>query len=364
MTERMSEKTTNQTTIETRSTRRFDAFLAVTVDSFISMFNNLPTQAAASIAYYFLFSVFPLFLFVVICLSYFLDINYIQEELIRFVRETIPGAEILIIENLQSLLENRGSNSILASVSLLWSGSGIINSLITNVQRAYPETKRRGFFINRAIAIILILLAILLIAGVLIFSVVFSVSDALTYFDIQLTREIQIAINIFSSYVLPILFLYLAAFVLYYMIPTAKVERSAARISALLFAVVWRVFSRLFGSYVLSPMNRYDLVYGSVTTIALLLLFIYFSAFIIIYFAHLTAAITHYKHRRAGLIASAPINPEPIQPKRGKKKGKGNQGNVRTLNDPVILSPDTGTKPKRSFWETIWDFVKDLFRWK
>ena len=47
-------------------TRRFDAFLAVIVDSLTSMFNNNPGQAAASIAYYFLFSVFPLFLFVVI----------------------------------------------------------------------------------------------------------------------------------------------------------------------------------------------------------------------------------------------------------------------------------------------------------
>ena len=363
----MSEKQTKQQTMERRSTRRFDALMAVTIDSFISMFNNLPTQAAASIAYYFLFSIFPLFLFVVISLSYFLDIGYVQERLIHFVRETIPGAEVLISENLQSLLDNRGSNSILASVSLLWSGSGIINSLITNVQKAFPETRRRGFFINRALAIILILLAILLIGGMLVFSVVFNFSDALAFFDIQLTREIQIAINVFSSYVLPIVFLYLAAFVLYYMIPTAKVERSAARISAFMFAVVWRVFTRLFGSYVLSPMNRYDLVYGSVTTIALLLLYIYISALIIIYFAHLTAAITHYKQRRAGLIASAPINPEPIQPKnhaRGRKKGKGNQENARTLSDPVVLTAGNGAKPKKSVWGTIWDFTKDLFRWK
>ena len=85
-------------------TRRFDALIAVIVDSLTGMFNNIPGQAAASIAYYFLFSIFPLFLFIVIFLSYFMDLEFIQSELIRFVQEIIPGAEVLITENLQSLL--------------------------------------------------------------------------------------------------------------------------------------------------------------------------------------------------------------------------------------------------------------------
>ena len=217
------------------------------------------------------------------------------------------------------------------------------------------------------ISSIFIILAIILIAGVMVFSLVFNISDALAFFNIKLTRSIQIMINIFSGYVIPILFLYIAAFVLYYMVPTAKVDRGAARISSFLFAVIWRAFTYLFGSYVLSPMNRYDLVYGSVTVIALLLLYIYFSAFIIIYFAHLTAAITHYRQRRAGLLASAPINPKPIQPKqpvRGKKRSKSSQGNSRTLSDPVVLDPNVGAKPKESVGQQIWNVIAGLFRVK
>ena len=353
---------------KTNSTRRFDAVMAVIIDSLTSLFNNNTAQAAAAIGYYFLFSIFPLFLFVVIVLSYFLDIGYVQKVMVNFVQDLIPGAEVLIEENLQNILANRGSTSILASVSLLWSGSGMINSIINNVQKAFPETNTRGYFINRALAIILILLSVLLIAGLLIFSAVFNFSDALAYFNIKLTKPLSVAISIFSSYVLPILFLYILGFILYYLIPTAKVERSAARIAALLFAVVWRFFSIVFGEYVLSPMNRYDLVYGSVTVIILLLLFIYFSAFIILYPAHLAAAITHYKQRRAGLLASAPINPEPIkpkEPKRGKKK-KSTQtgGNTRTLSDPVYLDPESGTTPQPSVREQIWELIKGLFRWK
>ena len=363
----MSENLKNQNAQTVRSTRRFDAFLAVVIDSLTGLFNNNPAQAAAAIAYYFLFSIFPLFLFIVIVLSYFLDINVIQSEMIKFVQELVPGAEVLITENLQNLLDNRGTTSILASISLLWSGSGMINGIISNVQRAFPETNQRGYFVNRALAIALILLAIALIAIILTFSFVFSVSDALAYFNIKLTPAIQVGIRIISGYVLPILFLYLAGFVVYYMIPTARVDRGAARIAALLFAVVWRAFSILFGRYVLSPLNRYSLVYGSVTVIVLLLLFIYFTAFIILYPAHLAAAITHYKQRRAGLLASAPINPEPIRRKlkeKPRRKGKNAQSSARTLSDPVYLDPNVGAKPKLSLGQQIWELFKGLFRWK
>ena len=364
----MSDKKKQEQSAAVRSTRRFDAVMAVSIDSLTSLFNNEPAQAAAAIAYYSLFSIFPLFLFIVIVLSYFLDISYVQDKMVLFVQGLIPGAEVLISENLQNILANRGSTSIFASVSLLWSGSGMINGIISNVQKAYPETNRRGFFINRALAIVMILFSVVLIAGFLVFSFVFNISDALAYFNITLTKPLSTAINIVSSYVLPILFLYFIGFVMYYAIQTAKVDRPAARIAALLFAIVWRAFSIIFGRYVLSPMNRYSLVYGSVTVIVLLLLFIYFTAFIILYPAHLAAAITHYKQRRAGILAAAPINPEPIRPKqpqRGKKKKSvQTSGNSRTLSDPVYLDPNVGKKPQTSVWQQIWEIIKGWFRWK
>ncbi len=342
---------------------KWDAFLAVIVDSFTSLSNNLPAQAAASIAYYFLFSIFPLFLFIVIFLSYFLDFNYVQTELTNFIQGLIPGAEVLISQNLQSMLDNRTSTSIIASVSLLWSGSGIINCIISNVQKAWPESKMRGFFINRVLAVLLIMIAIILIAGIMVFSFVFDLSGALAFFNIELTPALSLLIRIFSNYILPLAFLYIAAFSLYYMIPTAKVDRKAARISSAIFAVAWRVFTFFFGEYLLSPLNRYDLLYGSVTVIVLLLLYIYSSAFIILYCAHLTAAITHYRQRREGIVASAPINPRPIR----KKKLKGMKSEVKqepyTLSDPVVLKPDP-VAPKKGFWDNIRDLIKDLFRWK
>ena len=141
----MSDKKKPEQSASVQSTRRFDAVMAVSIDSLTSLFNNEPAQAAAAIAYYSLFSIFPLFMLIVIVLSYFLDISYVQDKMVLFVQGLIPGAEVLISENLQSILANRGSTSIFASVSLLWSGSGMINGIIFNVQKAYPEMRTQGF---------------------------------------------------------------------------------------------------------------------------------------------------------------------------------------------------------------------------
>ena len=343
---------------------RWDAVLAVTIDSFTGLFHHQPAQAAASIAYYFLFSIFPLALFMVIFLSYFLDVPTIQEQLVTFLRNNIPGSEQLVIENLQNMLSNRASTSLLASVTLLWSGSGMFNGIISNVQKAWPETRERGYFVNRFFAVIGILILVIAVAGLMIFSILFNVEDISAYLKFNIGNSKLL--NFFTAYFIPILLLYLLSFLLYYVIPTADVNRKAARISAGIFAVIWRLFTSLFGAYVLSPMNRYDLIYGSVATIVILLLYMYFSAFIIIYPAHLTAALTHYyrKQERLKPVVMAPVPKKaPVKTEKPKKVERNQLPNVPVLDDPVILTEDTKPAQKNA-WQFIKEFVLGLFRWK
>lgn len=354
-----------------KNTLRFDAVLSVIIDSVVSLINANPAQAAASIAYYFLFSVFPLILFMVIILSYYLDFSTIQQYLVEFIQETIPGAESLVTENLQNIMTNRGSSSLIATASLLWSGSGLFNGIISNIQHAWPEKKRRGYFVNRFFAILGIFLLLALIAGIMTFNIVFNLSDALAFFDIQLNSTIEFIVRLFSNDIFPIILLYLIGLLLYYKIPTAKVDKTAARIGALLFSLATRLFTLLFGNYVLSPLNRYDLLYGSVTVIVILLLFVYFTAFIILYPAHLTAAITHYFQRRGHIsdpqekqAAPAPENKPKKQSKRKKKKQPEEVTNPHTLSDPVVLDPYEKQKEPFNLWNEAKKILQSLFRWK
>lgn len=382
-------------------TIQIDAVISVIIDSFLTMFNNNPAQSAASISYYTLLSAFPLLLFMVIFLSYFLDVTVIQQQIINALQNILPGTETLVIENLQTILVNRGQTSLFASVMLLWSGSGAFNGIISNIQKAWPETRGRGYFINRFIAIASIILIVLVISALIMFNFVFNLSEALALFNIELNPFIQFLVRIFSSYVIPCGLLYLIGYLLYCYIPPVNVDRSAARIGAILFAILLRIFSFVFGMYLLSPLNRYDLVYGSVAVIVLALLYVYIVAFIVLYFAFLVAAITHYKQRKEFLtrrvsqienrsarkpaLKSAP-SPEqqPISssiPNQDvfvqQKQTEQASSIVNGEKSPSYnhnLPEETGNTSQSGKIETvkkfgnvkniIIQFIKDLFRWK
>ena len=118
-----------QAELENKKAIRKDAILSTIIDAFSSLIRTRPTQAAASISYYALFSVFPLILFVVVILSYFIEFTVIQKEIILLLDNIIPGSETYVIENLQNILNNRTSTSIAASITLLWSSSRALMGL-------------------------------------------------------------------------------------------------------------------------------------------------------------------------------------------------------------------------------------------
>jgi membrane protein len=80
-------------------------------------------------------------------------------------------------------------------------------------------------------------------------------------------------------------------FILYRWVPNFPVPWPAAASSALLAAVAWNAFARAFSWYLGSGLAQYDLVYGSLGAIVALLYWIYWSSWIILFGAHLSAAL-------------------------------------------------------------------------
>lgn len=297
-----------------------DAFLTVIVDMFTSISRADVAQAAAAISYYSLFSLFPMLLFVIIFLSYFVDIATAQEVVYDFLGTIGPWLNTIIIENIQGIFEKRASTSITAALTLLWSGSGAFSSIIKNIHNAWPESRGRGILVNRALAIIGILLAVLVLAAVLFVSLLNDLFDWNVIIPILRYPIVSWLFSALLNFVLPLALLYLVLYLLYRYIPAVAVDRSAARIASLIVTILLILFSQAFSAFLVSPFNKYDAVYGSVTVIITLLLFIYISAFLILCGGHLTAAITHYRLKwTTGETESKPV-PEPQKKSSPKKK--------------------------------------------
>jgi membrane protein len=89
----------------------------------------------------------------------------------------------------------------------------------------------------------------------------------------------------------PWMFAFLTFLGLYRWVPEAKVQWSAAFWGALVASIAWEVAKRGIVWYLSSGLARYRLVYGSLATVVVLMLWIYVSAWIALFGAHLSAAV-------------------------------------------------------------------------
>jgi membrane protein len=87
-------------------------------------------------------------------------------------------------------------------------------------------------------------------------------------------------------WLVPFLFFYS----LYRIIPMGRVPVKSAGLSALGITVVWRIASNGFQWYLSSGFARYEVIFGSLSAIVVLLLWIYISSLILFFGAHLCAA--------------------------------------------------------------------------
>src|SRR5687767_9957992 len=87
-------------------------------------------QASAGLAYYTFFSIFPLILAFVAGGSYFIDSHQVFNTVTQFIQQALPISRQVINENLEEILEERGTAGIISFLILLWSASGDRKSVV------------------------------------------------------------------------------------------------------------------------------------------------------------------------------------------------------------------------------------------
>ena len=256
------------------------------------------TEAAAAIAYYTLFSFFPLLLILMAVGSIFLDVESIQQQVLTFVGETVPPAQELVRENIQQVLElRRRPVGIVAAVGLLWAATGVFTVLARNINRAWHDA---GNFLEWRLVGLAIAGGVL--AGLLFLSILSAVLiSVLGQFELPFLGGV-IVHDTHSwkllSWLTPWMLMLLSTFTLYRWVPNTEVSWSDAGWGALVAASAWGVSKIGFIWYLGSGLARHQLIYGTLGTVVVLMLWIYLSGLIVLFGAHLSAAIG--RQRRAG----------------------------------------------------------------
>ncbi len=246
-------------------------------------------------AYYTLFSFFPLLIVLVTIVSYFVDSAEASSRVAQLVISVIPDSEDLVVRNIGRLLALRNSVGFAGLLAFIWSGSNAFSMMVHNINSAWPETERRSFFQKRlfglAMVIVIIIVLFLLMLSSTLLNILVRYKETVPGLDLLFNTWLWNIGTKALYWGVPFLFFYS----LYRIIPMGRVPIKAAGFSALVVTLLWRMASTGFQFYLSSGLANYEVVFGSLSAVVVVLLWIYYSSVILFFGAHVCAAASGKK---------------------------------------------------------------------
>ncbi len=271
--------------------------VTIMVSSFQSFGERRAAEAAASLAYYALFSIFPLLIFLVSFASSFLEDEAVQKIIFDFVQNTLPAYFRDLVEgNIERALASRGSVQIVGTIGLLWAASAVFTVLTHNLDRAWQIPRGRNFLLGRLVGLGII--GAITTGMIILWGTSTMLVTILPWFEIPMWDGSSVQLfdtytwTVFSNFI-PWILLFITFVNLYRWVPNTTVLWREAAWGAIVAVVGWEIAQRGFGWYLSSGLARYQLVYGSLGAVIAFMLFLYVSALVVLYGAYLSASIAH-----------------------------------------------------------------------
>ncbi|NLE08749.1 MAG: YihY/virulence factor BrkB family protein [Dehalococcoidales bacterium] len=240
------------------------------------------SQRAAGVAYYVFLSIFPLLLGLIALFGYFLPSLDLQETMLNFVGENVPGAVNIIEQNITGIIESRGSMGLLSIVIFIWGASAMFGALSLAINRAWEVPRYRPFFIRKGSELGMVfgigIIVLLSISSSAVISILHGV------FHLPVTG--LLIVNICSK-VLGFLLMVIVFVILYKYLPYTKTHWRTIWPGALLASILFEIARTLF-IYYIENFASYQLIYGSIASIIVLLVWIYYSSFVTVLGAEFT----------------------------------------------------------------------------
>lgn len=235
---------------------------------------------AANAAYFIIMAALPTMLLLLALLRYTsLDSSVLIRALDAFVPEALTP---LIAKLVNSLYDS--SSTVLVSVSALaavWSASRGIYGIIKGLNRIYAVRENRGYIYTRLMSVLYMVLFIV----ILILTLAIHVFGQTIAEQIPVTHHpiVQLLDRILPVRFFVLLFLQTLLFTAMFMTLPNRRNRLLTSLPGAVFASLgWLIFSDLFSIYV-DHFSNYPAIYGSLSAVALAMLWLYICMAILFY---------------------------------------------------------------------------------
>jgi membrane protein len=248
---------------------------------------------AGNLTYKGLFALFPLFVFLLSLLGLFASPDSIQTLLDSISAAMPESAATFLREQLVSIASSQAESAftigaIVSIAAALWGVSGAFRSVMEAMNVMYEVEEARPFWKVYGISIFLSLgIALLLLSALALLVFGYDIAEAVASY-VGLSAIFTFTWKV-VQWPLLLVFVLLAFALVYYFAPDVEQRFRWISPGSIVAVVMWLLFSFAFSAYV----NFSDLgaTYGSLAGVAILMLYLYYTAYIVLLGAEMNQVI-------------------------------------------------------------------------
>lgn len=299
-------------------------------------------DASAQLAYYFLFALFPLLIFLTSIFGFIVGANNeLRNELFSYLGRVLPGSALDLV---RGVIEEVSQTSSGGKISLglllaLWAASSGLQSITQSLNRAYDVKESRPWWklkltsmgLTVALALTVISALIIILFG----GQFINYAEHTLGFGTVLTTVWAIV-----QYGIALCFVLLGFALIYYFSPDLKEHRwFFVTPGSVVGVLLWLLISFGFRIY-LSYFNSYSATYGSLGALIILLLWLYFTGLAILVGGEINSEIEN-----AAAKAGEPEAKEKGEKAPGENETQGSRAKQNDHKPPEDKKTQTGKKP-------------------
>jgi membrane protein len=249
---------------------------------------------AGNLTYRGLFAIFPFFTFMLSLLGLF-NANDLVNTMVDKLSGVAPQSATKFIEGqLLSITQSQAESAftfgaIISILLALWGVSGAFRSVMEAMNVMYEVEEDRPFWKVYGLSIFMSLAVVVLLLGALVL-VVFGESIGVTVADLVGLGSVFATLWSILQWPVVALVVLFAFALIYYFAPAAKQRFRWISPGSILAFVFWLIFSLLFSLYA-SIAGSYNETYGSLAGVIILMLYVYYSALIMLVGAEINQVI-------------------------------------------------------------------------
>ncbi len=257
---------------------------------------------AASFAYHAFVAIFPLLLLFISIISLLPYKETSPEAILGWLRDFKPlsestlstGTQSAIVGTIEAVLASRKEAGIVALILLAYSGQQIFQILVRGVNAAWGFAQSPWWHLPFKNLFMIIVVATPLVFGIFLPVILTTVRRLLqaftewTHFSVDVERPLAMLDQV-NTLLAPTLLLGYALYMIYKLAPSEPVYFKNIWLSTAVVTILLQVFQNGFFWFV-ENFGRYNAVYGTLSAIVVLLLWLFMSGNLIILGASLCAA--------------------------------------------------------------------------